>query len=360
MPAAISLMCGLTALGAGHQASLIVRGVVEARNAIESGQIELVIRSHYREALGPRGRHVEASYRIRFKGALLAVTRTETMPVILDYKLPADQKIDATMTRDPATADRLRARGVLLDQENMCASIFAQGVAYHLSGDRNVTLRDPHRLWRTEAFDPRLIGIAMSSSGHRYPGGPEKALGPHDAWKTVGTESHESGEVIILEKTVAQVTDRLWVVPQRQYFIERRETTGGAHEYVLQAEAARFSGVWFPKRVHLRRLVHDQLQSDEVVEITAAELNVPVADEVFSLAGLEAPVGAEVVDARTSQSLGVWDGERVSPFPPPSGPAIDMPPIGATTNWNRCLWAASAVLGVLALGLVWRRRVTMR
>jgi len=70
-------------------------------------------------------------------------------------------------------------------------------------------------------------------------------------------------------------------------------------------------------------------RQEECIVRRNARYNVPVDPASWTLAGLNMPVGTEVVDYRASRSLGYWNGTGLSEHPP-RGPAQTTKPKNST------------------------------
>jgi thiol-disulfide isomerase/thioredoxin len=75
-----------------------------------------------------------------------------------------------------------------------------------------------------------------------------------------------------------------------------------------------------PLPVEIRTVRHYGLEGgrlEESIVRRTARYNVPVAPTCWTLAGLNMPLGTEVVDYRISRALGYWNGNGLSDDPPP-------------------------------------------
>ena len=97
--------------GEPARGALLVAGVHDARRSIRSGTFAFVFTQYCRDGFGPRGHEIETEFSIVLAGGRVRVTRRDSLPSILLYKLPPELKDNPGDTLDPDVADRLRAMG---------------------------------------------------------------------------------------------------------------------------------------------------------------------------------------------------------------------------------------------------------
>ena len=188
-----------------------------------------------------------------------------------------------------------------------------------------------------QAFDPRIIGVATQQFGHWWNVElTSLAITPQDTERTVFDELEEESGVWKLERRYASgVVSELWVNPQKGFNLIRARTTGvsehGKIVDVMSTELAQYpSGhgdVWFPSSVWLHRELPNGICCEWIVRVESAEFNRPVPSELFTLAGLDLPVGALVAlpqEQRSNQADSIergprrrkWDGDSLVELTP--------------------------------------------
>ena len=68
----------------------------------------------------------------------------------------------------------------------------------------------------------------------------------------------------------------------------------------------------FPTTIHISRVgTNGELVTDRYITVKDVQIQKSFPPETFTLAGLNPPLNADVVDYRTSRRLGYWDGEKI-------------------------------------------------
>lgn len=171
--------------------------------------------------------------------------------------------------------------------------------AMHLVDPRNYGMSTiPLTAW------PLIVDSTRRSVGRQIGNTVEEAT------EEIEGVSHQ--RIRIQVRTNPEVFCTLWLCPNLDG-LPTRIVVSGRTEERLETEWAQWGEVWFPKRLELVRVGRDgEVYSRTVTLIEAAEFNLDIDREIFTLAGLEMPVG-QVVETRFADGTrsGVWDGEQV-------------------------------------------------
>lgn len=345
---------------------MLLRGVVDARTTIRSASIEFTIRTHLSDALGPRGHDFSVRYHVVSKDDRYRVLKRETLPAILDYKLSPGIKVDEQMASDPIVADRLRREGVLVDKLRETICIFTPEVAYRLL-DNEISIQDRQSLWSTNGVDFRCIGLSPLSDVPRNSASIEDSLYVDDPWEWVAAESVAGTECYHLRREAKALSDDIWIAPGPGFMVLRRVVAGDGEEHVMEADYRQFGDVWFPESIERRTTENGVLAEVNELTVENAEFDLPaISDDLLNLKALGAPPDTPVVDYRSNQAVGTWNGETIEEFPPLDKAAspVNAGPfrggIEEGLSISNMFWIASGASLILACGLLFYRRRQLR
>lgn len=136
-------------------------------------------------------------------------------------------------------------------------------------------------------------------------------------------------------------------------------------EYSVESEPAQdpMSGAWYTRSFRYRRESRGVMECETRLTIDHAEVNRPIDPKVFTLAGLDIPIG-QAYREQTDTRLRYWDGSKVvaeSPIKPVGQLNVPVPaapqPVGAVPSGVRWWAVAAAVLFAGAAVLLLRRAI---
>jgi hypothetical protein len=118
------------------------------------------------------------------------------------------------------------------------------------------------------------------------------------------------------------------------------------------------AGVWFPRRVVFRQSQGPTPILEEMVDVTEARINEPIAPETFTLSGLHLREGTYISLPDRKES-GFLRGGKIVPRKSATGVVDTTPPVavGEPTKTNYWLAAVSVICAVGAVGLIVGRRI---
>jgi len=207
-------------------------------------------------------------------------------------------------------------------------------------------------------IDPRLLGMiplditmaSMHFTGRDFVGGEGASDHRVETSQLGHAVRHESSDVI----------REYLVIPEKGHAVERiasRHTSSAgiiADEAVSELAVFGTQAVWFPRLVDYKRHEGDLITRSEIVRVTDAEFNVDIPSEVFTLAGMKAPVGGTVVvnhgSDPTISEVGIWDGKAIQPTE-----FVDPPLVSAERDNRRI-----ALLIVTAAATAWLAFLVLR
>lgn len=204
-------------------------------------------------------------------------------------------------------------------------------------------------------LDPRKLGIVCSDSFNL-------CMQPLDNYVTNAMrESTEETDVqlegkpcrLITISTPNAVVRKMWFSKDEggslvKITVEKDANYRMAMEVAVSQDPA--TSIWFPKQVKFERIEAGTLRTGEEVRVNAVTFNQPIADRVFTIAGMNVPVGWPVYDQidGTGEQL-AWDGERVVAVQA----TVKQSKRG---GYRRYYLVASLGLAVVAGILLWRYR----
>ncbi len=116
----------------------------------------------------------------------------------------------------------------------------------------------------------------------------------------------------ILARHEPDVTCTMWLCPEREG-LPSRIVQKGPSEYRLDIVWKQWDGTWFPERLEQMSINPAGEESKRmVVSVEFAEFNIDIDPQVFTLSGLEMPIG-QLIDNWLEEPprAGRWDGERI-------------------------------------------------
>lgn len=142
---------------------------------------------------------------------------------------------------------------------------------------------------------------------------------PHRENLSVSPAVEQGEECQRIQFTLRGTFVQVWVAPSKGYSILRHrgefdfEDTHYVDDIQLNVKEHNESGIWFPVSSHYRRTENGRRTREERLKVTIVSLNGPLDPKLFTLAGLDIPVG-ERVSKQGASPLDyhlVWDGDRV-------------------------------------------------
>jgi len=222
--------------------------------------------------------------------------------------------------------------------------------------------------------DPRILGLQPVYRGIMYSYRIDTIMGRADRTKPALEKGKWQGHdcyVVRLELTGPKTKFAFTIIPAMDHSVvrveaENRRPDNTVWSATCESAMQRYGkpGWWFPKSCITESKVDGKLEWRDTVEVSDVTLNEPLPAKVFSLSGMDIPVGAIVMDTSSPGKLFEWDGKSVVelPQPPSKKTGTSETPSQAQQRRNpprTMLFAASGSLGVLAmvaLGLFYRKR----
>ncbi len=218
----------------------------------------------------------------------------------------------------------------------------------------------------TEVFDPRLLGLVPSMSVMLHHRQLESYLERPDRKNTKVRKDIWQG----LDCFVLTIDNErgnhyeYWIIPSRSFGTVRSQVEsdfkGTALKSSVTTELQQVGklGIWFP----LECVYEDSLGTKEVLRVKQISLNEPIADDVFSLAGMSITPGT-VIDGETpngKQELMTWTGKELIKYVQPKSEPSEIFEFAQPASLNRSFWlvvaaVACCVAAAIALGIFWRR-----
>ena len=291
----------------------LLRGVENARVSVRSGRLEMTIVQNYPQ-LPRRGRdtiHLDAS----FDGINRRYDqRQRTLVINGSGERDADAKFKRlrSMGEDyeafvAAGLGRWRDTHVRSAYDGVQFMQYAEEMGSHVM--------DPSKGTAEFVFDPRTLGITVYS---RIDDTVANFLAYRDA-KSVTLEGeervdgHPTWHVHVIDKY--DQSKNFWI-EDAQGFPVRRSTFefAGARVVVTSEYEDSRAGSPLPIKVRNEQFDRDQkLWMETTITVDKSRYGVPVDPKLWTLAGLDMPLGQMVIDDRINRVIGHFDGEAVSP-----------------------------------------------
>ena len=141
---------------------------------------------------------------------------------------------------------------------------------------------------------------------------------PHREKLSVSPAVEQGEQCQRIQFTLRGTFAQVWVAPSKGCSILRRraefnfEDTHYVDDIQLNVKEHNESGIWFPVSSHYRRTENGRRTKEERLKVTIISLNENLDPKLFTLAGLDIPVGRRVSKHGASPlDYLVWDGDRV-------------------------------------------------
>jgi peroxiredoxin len=185
------------------------------------------------------------------------------------------------------------------------------------SANRDTVIDDPDKGSLSYVFDPRVLGLTPSPS---VTDSVESCLayGRAEAVQLLIKESVEGTPAwhvrVTYPKSIAHFD--FWIDVNQSSHVVKCEFNGNT---VISRFDAAHPDDPIPTEVDFVCFYGlERTRTDQTILRRTARYNVPVDPTSWTLAGLDMPVGTEVLDNRISRGIGYWDGSGLSENPPRS------------------------------------------
>ena len=165
-------------------------------------------------------------------------------------------------------------------------------------------------------FDPRTLGL---NSGLTWAGGVSGEL-PYKQGRVqmIGREQVRGINTwhvqIKMEHSTKYQID-LWIGDTERFPVYRYDMTFDTERRSIMSFYENQAYPWLPSKVDTSSFNTDgTVRYGLVATLTKAEANVAFTEANWTLAGLNLPIGTQVMDRRTKLTIGYWNGTNVTPF----------------------------------------------
>jgi hypothetical protein len=334
--------------GAAPDPRALLQRVEEARGAIKSGRLELVVTRRDNKF----AKHTRPPTRlaISFEGDNRRFDQFTRESVYNPEVKDGDKRL-AEMDYDIEALVRA-GLATFRDAHIRTAYDGTRLLSYTESGGAYV--KDPKEGSGYYVFDPRILGISVyqliSTTVPNY-------LAYRDAKSValIGNEEvagHRAWHVRVLDKHDQE--KHFWIGESADHPVYKSERISRYTREVATSEYdGRGAGGPLPVRVRTIDYDRDGKQSRETtITLEKAEYNIPVDPKAWTLAGLGMPLGEMVIDQRIHRVVGHFDGEKLTPRLP------DAIRKGQAARWKPLHWgmAVSGLVIAAALAATFLRR----
>jgi len=214
------------------------------------------------------------------------------------------------------------------------------------------------RLAKDTVFDPRMIGIALSSVAAFDAVGLREAIHLQQqagSRTSINRDSISGNDAWLVEDVVESGaftrTLRTWIIPSLGYVVPKRERiyqakSGEKARFELTSEYSEYDQGQFPNKTIFINEMHGKVARREVVHVKEANFSDMVDPAEFSLQALQLKPGRTVV--RFGEKL-VWNGESLVDDPRWLTQSNDVPIADSAWPWGRRLLIAVNAILCLAL-----------
>ncbi len=209
--------------------------------------------------------------------------------------------------------------------------------------------------------DPRLLGIAPTDVAMLvYFRLNALVVGSGTEPRSVSREAYKGQDCYVVSRGASGGPGkgrlRLWIAPAKGMGVVRSERRSGSDDSAIvdsvESELERIEGpgIWYPRTCHYRRVEGGKVTREQDVLVTSATFNQPIDPAVFTLAGMEVPVGKRVLPTPSENGTFMWDGHRVVASSTPA----ELAPAERFRKGGTFLGVSSVLLLVVAGGAAWR------
>ncbi|MGC8829010.1 MAG: hypothetical protein ACP5TE_04460 [Verrucomicrobiia bacterium] len=164
-------------------------------------------------------------------------------------------------------------------------------------------------------FDPRILGI----SAGMFKTDTVRTTLPY--WKDgavtelIGNDKINGRDVYHIKiRCSTNYIMEYWVDCFNYRVYKHIETVPNSYYRIVISEYDN-SYKWLPIKVIITQYSKDDvIQWKNIINIISYETNININKKIWTLTGLNAPKGADVVDHRIKQGLGYWDGKKIVPL----------------------------------------------
>jgi thiol-disulfide isomerase/thioredoxin len=294
----------------------LLKTAAQARQQIASGEIEFDVLTHFSD------RPLEGTNLVRLKVVFDGEKRRfEQSGREYSYVLMGPDAGAVTDTkRKELGLDKEAAvqAGLLAGFESHYVTAYdGARVLRYWSANRDTIIDDPSKGSISYAFDPRVLGLTPSPS---VTDTIESCLGygRAETFQLMGKESVEGVAVwhVRVLHPKAFVNFDFWIEVIHPSHVVKCEFNGNT---VISRFDVAHPEDPIPVEVSCTNLYgRERARVDRTMLRRAARYNVPVDPVSWTIAGLDMPVGTEVVDYRISRRIGYWDGMGLSENLPPN------------------------------------------
>lgn len=170
--------------------------------------------------------------------------------------------------------------------------------------------------------DPRVVGmcpVSVMNTSHYH---LESFLDRPDA--TAVSQSEETVDGIPCVRIDRELNDgtstRTWIATERGPSVVKMEWEfPGSNDSTsisridVSLEQFGKDRFWYPASIKFVQKDNQQVVQSEDANLTVASINEPLSSSIFTVGGLDIPVGKKVLDLRKPSEYLVWDGNEVLP-----------------------------------------------
>jgi hypothetical protein len=142
----------------------------------------------------------------------------------------------------------------------------------------------------------------------------------------------------------------IWVVPSMDHSVVRIEvesSSDGDHSKTwIESDLKRYgkAGIWYPTSCTYANYKNGNLHQRELIEISEATLNEPIAPDTFRMIGMDIPPGTPVSGSALPPRRHLWDGRAIVRQAMPAVP--ESPPPQSSANRSLLLVAGLVLMFV--------------
>jgi hypothetical protein len=345
----------------------LMRGAIQAREAIKSGLIELDYRQISMRNGQAEGR---AKLAIRFDESRWTIEQRARSPRIKGYsREETEAKYQQYQAmRGTATAEDIERSGVARYVDSVVRTAYDGHRYCQFSNTGGAGYREFKDGTGDVMFPPRMFGLTFHYNSQQDLPEYLNLLSGAKSSKCIGPEP--IGEVSVwhveFDLGPSRCLCHYWIEDKWPFRVHRVELRSEAQHDILTADYnASPAGSPLPTRVATKNVVKTKTINERELTATRMELNGSVGDRIGTIASLDLPIGHTVSDEASGKILGYWDGTKISSDPSVAdNPRTNEIVVGENKSVNpsvfQSFWIWIVGLGLVTLALVARYTYRVR
>lgn len=318
----------------------LLRGVEEVRRTCRSGRVDIQVKVSYPRT--PKRTPTDLRLAVAFDGANLRFDQYQRVVIAKSSGSPDPVALERRLRSMDGDLDAFVRAGHGTYQDEHIRSAFDGTQFLQYSKDKGASVKDLAKGSPGLVFDPRVSGLSVwidindtVANSLAYRGAKSVTV--------VGRE--EIGGMPCWHVRVLDSYDQergFWISDDESFRVYKCTFSANGQNLETRSTYSQQETGWALPESIANRKFDRAGQVDQLIEasVTKAEFNVAVDPRLWTLAGLEMPLGEMVIDERIRRVIGHFDGQGLTPQ------FTDAVRKGQAARWRPLHW------GMVVTGLV--------